>query len=239
MWKVLRSLTFSRWVLHFYGLISMIWDLFYRIIMKGRLRADAGSICNSAARYVLYIEAPVPTHRTYPRTHQPSSLQQSIQRLLVAWMPEGLKRSTLDARRSTLNAKRSTLNAQRLRVDGLLAVVCIQEARLLTRARERPLLNSDTGISRLLRFFSLSNGKRDKTIWVRISIRLLAVIEHLGPCSSAPSQACKPPDSNEWSSAIQVKVTLVIWKLTVLIYSLTGYGQGRENLHPRRSCDRR
>ena len=86
-------------------------------------------------------------------------------------MPEGLNSSTL--------------NAQRLRVDGLLAVVCIQEARLLTRARERPLLDSDTGISRLLCFFSLSNGKRDKTIWVRISLRLLAVIEHLGPCSTA------------------------------------------------------
>ena len=119
--------------------------LFYSILMRIQLCADIGSLCSSAARYSTFQSTCLDTPYIPRKT---SVLQPSTFNTTATVISDGGKSQKL-------NIQWTTLIAHRLRVDsvgaGLLAIVCRQEAPLLSRARERPLVDDETGISRLLR----------------------------------------------------------------------------------------
>lgn len=103
-----------------------------------------------------------------------------------------------DCQIPTLRFNNLNARSNALRIDGLLAAICTQQSRLLSRTLKRPLLDIVTGIGRLGRFsssFSLPKGVQRNVRGVPLG--LLAIVEEFGPGGGASPQTSEPAGNDE------------------------------------------
>lgn len=108
-----------------------------------------------------------------------------------------------DCQIPTLRFNNLNARSNALRIDGLLAAICTQQSRLLSRTLKRPLLDIVTRVGRLGRssssssssLFSLPKGvQRNES---RVPLGLLAIVVEFGPGGAASPQTSEPAGDGE------------------------------------------
>ena len=102
-----------------------------------------------------------------------------------------------DCQIPTLRFNNLNARSNALRIGGLLAAICTQQSRLLSRTLKRPLLDIVTGIGRLGRSSSFSLPKGVQRNEIRVPLGLLTIVVEFGPGGAASPQTSEPAGNGE------------------------------------------